>query len=88
MVSICESLQSYVPITSTEHTVEVSEEDEEFTLTADNFHHILGNKLDNSLSSVQFSIARQIYGDQLYMLQRVRYPGDDHYSEKSVIANG
>ena len=53
MVSICESLQSYVPITSTEHTVEVSEEDEEFTLTADNFHHILfGNNL--IFISVQF----------------------------------
>ena len=62
-VSICESLQSYVP--STEHTVEVSEEEEEeeFTLTADNFHHILfGNNLILSLSNF---ILITVGGDQL-----------------------
>ena len=44
MVSICEDLHSYVPTTTAEHEVEVSEDEEnceECKVTTDDFHYIL-----------------------------------------------
>lgn len=41
MVSICEDLHSYVPSTSTEHTVDIPGGSERFKLTMDHFHYIL-----------------------------------------------
>ena len=41
MVSICEDLHTYVPSTSTEQTVDIPGESEQFKLTMDHFHYIL-----------------------------------------------